>query len=313
MSVRFLLFTILLLAPTMGLFGQLRQEPAVLPTESGDIQGSLLIPQGIENPEVVLIIAGSGPTDRNGNFPNGVNNSLKLLAEGLYQNKIATLRYDKRGIGESTTAGMAESELRFEHYVNDAVAWAKWLQKDGRFGKLTILGHSEGSLIGMIASKEVNANRFVSVAGPGIPAGELIRTQLKEQPPAILEMANPILDSLENGKSVQEVPQMLSMLFRSSVQPYMISWFRYNPQNEIAKLNCPVLIVQGTTDMQVSETDAEKLHEAFPNAQKVLIQEMNHVLKPASSNKMQNLMTYSNPDLPLADGLLEVLTDFIQD
>jgi alpha-beta hydrolase superfamily lysophospholipase len=82
-----------------------------------------------------LIIAGSGPTDRNGNSPaiQGANNSLKYLAEGLAAQGIASVRYDKRGVAESKTAASSESDLRFETYIHDAVLWGKQLRTDKRF------------------------------------------------------------------------------------------------------------------------------------------------------------------------------------
>lgn len=293
--------------------GQMEGESVTLVTETGNLMGTLLLPKTTSVPPTVLIIAGSGPTDRNGNFPMGANNSLKMLAEGLCQNGIASIRYDKRGIGESSAAGLAEQDLRFEHYVDDVKAWIAWIHKDARFGDLTIVGHSEGSLLGMIASQDKSVTNFVSVSGAGSPAGDLIREQLKEQPPVVLEQALPILEKLEEGQTTvqEEVPQMLFALFRPSVQPYMVSWFKYDPQEEIAKLSCPVLLVQGTTDIQVSTEEAEKLAKAHPSAQMVLLEGMNHVLKTAPANRMENLVTYSNPDLPLHPELISKIASFI--
>ena len=129
---------------------------------------------------VVLLLSGSGPTDRNGNSPMlpGKNNSLQMLAEGLASNGIASLRYDKRGVGESAKAMMAEADLRFETYVDDAVAWCEQLRKDKRFSAVIIAGHSEGSLIGMLAAKRCNAAGFISIAGAGRAAADILRTQL---------------------------------------------------------------------------------------------------------------------------------------
>ena len=91
----------------------------------------------------------------------------------------------------------------------------------------------------------------------------------------------------------------------------MISWFAKDPQVEIAKLTCPVLIVQGTADIQIDTSHAELLKAAHPKAKKVIIEGMNHILKPSSENRMENLSTYGNPDIPLKDGLMEALVAFI--
>ena len=292
-------------------FGQ--EEEIILETKTGDIKGSLLIPSFSEKKAVVLIIAGSGPTDRNGNNPMMTNNSLKMLAKELQKNGIASVRYDKRGIGESKNSGLQEIDLRFEDYVQDVEGWIKLLKEDDRFSNIIVLGHSEGSLIGMIASHKQEAKKFISIAGIGIPAGDIIRKQLKGQPQFVLDESLKIIEKLENGETVENVSQMLYSLFRPSVQPYIISWFKYDPQKEIAKLDIPILIVQGTTDIQVSVSDADKLALANKKSQKQIIEGMNHILKEAEVDRQKNIQTYSIPDLPLKKELMEVIVKFIEE
>ena len=193
--------TLLLLLITGNLFAQIAEKAISLETKTGKIEGSLLCPRNAEKVPVVLIIAGSGPTDRNGNNPMMTNNSLKMLAEGLFKNGIASVRYDKRGIGESTVAGLKESDLRFENYVEDAESWVALLKKDKRFSEVIILGHSEGSLIGMIAASKDNVDRFISIAGVGTTAGEILREQLKAQPPVVLNQSLPIIEKLEKRRN----------------------------------------------------------------------------------------------------------------
>ena len=302
---------LLLLFIPIALFAQ--EEEITLKTKSGDIKGSLLIPSVSKKVPVVLIIAGSGPTDRNGNNPIMTNNSLMMLANELKKNGIASLRYDKRGIGESTNSGLQESDLRFENYVDDVEDWVELLKENNRFSEIIVLGHSEGALIGMIASQKNEVKKFVSIAGAGISAGDIIREQLKAQPAVILNQSLPIIEKLENGERVENIPQMLYPLFRPSVQPYMISWFKYNPQIEIAKLNKPILIIQGTTDIQVSVSDADKLASANKKSQKKIIEGMNHILKQAELDRQKNIQTYSMPDLPLKKELIKFIVEFIEE
>ena len=290
-----------------------QEEVVVLETGTGTIEGTLLVPPTKRKLAVALIIAGSGPTDRDGNNSQMKNNSLKMLADGLAVNGIASLRYDKRGVGASKEAAKSEVELRFEDYINDAKLWADLLVEDKRFKKIIIIGHSEGSLIGMIASQQESVNKFVSLAGVGRPAGEIIREQLSAQPAIVIGMSEPILKSLENGETIEGVPVGLYSLFRPSVQPYMISWFRYDPQKEIAKLNIPILIVQGTTDIQVTEYDAELLVNGNPKAKRSTFEGMNHILKEADLDTEKNIETYNNPDLPLAKGLMPEIVSFINE
>lgn len=310
MKAKMAFITLVLPFLTFNLFAQM-EELITLNTGTGDLEGTLLVPDGSEKPPVALIIAGSGPTDRNGNNAMMTNNSLKMLAAGLAENGIASLRYDKRGIGKSQSATVKESDLRFENYIDDARQWLELLKKDERFGAVIVIGHSEGSLIGMIAARQANVGKFVSLAGVGESANATIRRQLSSQPPFVMEQAGPVLEKLEQGETVAEVPQFLAALFRPSVQPYLISWFQYDPQTEIAKMDQPVLIIQGTTDIQVTVGDAESLAKANPKAEKQLIEGMNHILKEAPADPQQNVQTYNQPELPLKSGVIELIAGFI--
>jgi alpha/beta superfamily hydrolase len=292
------------------IFGQ-SEEVIVLKTENGVIEGTLTIPDAKLPVPVALIIAGSGPTDRNGNNPMMTNNSLKMLSAELAKNGIASLRYDKRGIAASQKAGMKEADLRFEMYINDAIDWVQLLKKNEKINQIVVIGHSEGSLIGMVASQNENVGKFVSIAGAGQSAGKIIREQLKAQPLFVLEQSSPILDELEKGNTVENVPQMLFSLFRPSVQPYMISWFKYDPQIEIAKLQKQILIVQGTTDIQVSVEDAKRLQAAKPSSKMVVVEGMNHIFKNADADRMKNFETYTQPELPVNTELIKAISSFI--
>ena len=309
----FTLFWALLFATAAIYAGE---EEIVLNTPTGDIHGKLMLPDGSTPCPVVLIIAGSGPTDMNGNsIGTGMtNNSLLYLARELAANGIATVRYDKRGIGKSTAAGSKEEDLRFDHYIDDAAAWADRLGCDARFGKVVIAGHSEGSLIGMVAatrSKVVKA--YVSISGCGSPAYEILEKQLQSQPQQIQQESAAICKELREGRTVEQVPFYLAALYRQSVQPYLISWFAYNPAVEIAKLNIPVLILQGDKDIQVGTEEAEKLHAAQPSAAMHIIKDMNHVLKHCDTmQQMAQLATYRDADLTIKPELVSTMVEFVK-
>ncbi len=285
-----------------------------LKTSSGDIFGTLSVAGKGEKTPVVLIIAGSGPTDRDGNSVLGVKaDSYKMISQTLAQNGISSLRYDKRGIAKSRAAMKSESELTFEMYINDVVNWVNLLKNDSRFTSVYILGHSEGSLIGMVAALRTGAAGFISVAGAGKPADQILQEQLKTKLPFnLLIENNRILDSLKAGKTVSNVDPALASLYRPSVQPYMISWLRYDPSKVIAQLKTPTLIVQGTTDLQVTVEDARLLSGAKPDAKLLIIENMNHVLKESSADPQQNMATYTNPGLPLKAELVKGVISFIK-
>lgn len=291
-------------------------EDVTISVKGGTLHGTLEIPFGTAPCPAVVIISGSGPTDRNGNtLSKGIkNNSLKLLAESLASHGIASIRYDKRGVGESAQAIAKKEDLRFETYIDDAVLWGKELQKDMRFTHVAIVGHSEGSLIGMKACPKLDGSAFVSIAGAGFPASQIILTQLKPQlPEYMFNDVISIIDQLNQGQtvSIDTVPKPLQSFFRANVQPYMISWFRYDPAKELAKLQVPVLLVQGSTDIQISMDDAKTLLESNKQARLIKISGMNHVLKKVSSNPQEQRSSYRNPNLPISGELIDEITAFV--
>jgi len=294
------------------------QEPPPVAAAPADktLHSTLLLPKDTSKAmPIVLLLSGSGPTDRNGNSPMlpGKNNSLLMLAEGLASNGIASLRYDKRGVGESTGAMVAEADLRFETYVDDAVSWCEQLRKDKRFSAIVIAGHSEGSLIGMLAAKRCNADGFISISGAGRAAADILHTQLAGKlPPELATQSDAILKNLEAGKTTENTPPELAAIYRPSVQPYLISWFHYDPAKSIAALTVPVLIIQGTTDLQVTVDDAKRLAAANPKAKLLLIDGMNHVLKEVPADRDKQIASYSNPDLRLAPDFLVGIVDFVR-
>ncbi|MCM2315416.1 MAG: lysophospholipase [Thermoanaerobaculia bacterium] len=291
------------------------EEAAQLKATGGTIHGTLLVPAAKQPMPVALIIAGSGPTDRNGNnkLLSGPNDSLKMLAEALASSGIASMRYDKRAIGESAAAGAVEADLRFDTYVDDASGWIELLEDDPRFSGVVVIGHSEGSLIGMLAARAAGANGFISIAGTARPAADLIRAQLAGKLPAELAEANErALTELVAGRTVADPPAALAALYRPSVQPYLISWFRHDPAAEIAKLEIPVLIVQGTTDIQVPVDEAHALAKAKGDAKLAIIEGMNHVLKLVGKDQAEQVASYSRNDLPIAPKLVEVVVELVR-
>ncbi|RRN70964.1 alpha/beta hydrolase [Peribacillus simplex] len=282
--------------------------------KKGTINGLLETPKNEGPFPVMIIIAGSGPTDKDGNtFANpGKNNSLKMLAESLAEKGIASIRYDKRGIGENMKLAGKEEDLRFEQYIDDAAAWVQFAKKDRRFSKVGIIGHSEGSLIGMAAAKKTETDIFISLAGAGEPIDQVLVKQLEEQlTPALLTESKDILTNLKQGKQVESVNADLYSVFRPSVQPYMISWIQYNPIELVKELKIPVLIVNGNRDIQVAPTNAKALHKEKGDSELLIIEKMNHVLKEAPADREGNLATYTNPELPLSPGLVNGILEFL--
>jgi len=290
-------------------------DEVTLQTPTGTLYGTLLTPPSTTPVPVVLIIAGSGATDRDGNSSGlpGPNNSLRMLAEGLETRGIASLRYDKRGVGESSGALKRASDLTFDIAIDDAMRWMQQLRTDPRFSLVSVAGHSEGSLIGIVVAERTLVDRVISIDGTGRRAGDLILSQLEGQySPDLVASARDIVAALTAGMLVPNVPPELNFLFRPSAQPYLISWFRYDPVIEISHLQVPTLVLHGTTDTEVPISDAFLLAAGNRSAVLRLIPGMNHMLKdvPLDDDDAQN-RSYYDPTLPIDAALVAAIGDFI--
>ncbi len=284
-------------------------------TDLGTLAGTLIVPASDKPRALVLLIAGSGPTDRDGNTRGlpGNNNSLKYLAEALASLNIASLRFDKRMIGDSASTSLSESDLRFDTYVNDALLWEQFLEQQFN-APIYIAGHSEGSLIGLLVASRTDVAGVISIAGPGRPASQVILEQTRKQlPPDLLAETEKILGELDNGRTVDSPPPALNALFRESVQPYLVSWFQHDPAEVAAGLNVPMLLLYGSTDIQVGVTDGERILESSKNATLKVVDGMNHVLKRVSPDMKGQIASYSDPSLPIAGELVLAIDAFIID
>lgn len=285
-----------------------------LPAQPAPLHGTLLTPEAPT--AVAVILPGSGPTDRDGNSPMGVAASTyRLLAEGLAEQGVATVRIDKRGIAASAAAGPAEADLRFDAYAADARAWAT--EAAARTGQpcAWLIGHSEGALVALkaVESGDDKICGLILLSGAGRPAGVVIREQLQAGLPDPLKtQAFAVLTELEAGHTVADTPPALAALFRPSVQPYLISWLPLDPAALLAAYDGPVFIGQGTTDLQVTVTDAQALAAADPKATLKLWDGVNHLLKTAPADRAANLATYADPALPLAPGVAQDVAAFIR-
>ena len=197
----------------------------------------------------------------------------------------------------------------FKHGIDDAKTIVDYLKNTKGYKNVIIAGHSEGSLIGMNVANQ-NTTAFISIAGSGKPIDEILEEQINKQAPMLNEANVKILKQLKAGNIVKEVNPFLKSLYAEHNQPFLIDWMKYNPQTDIAKLKLPILIINGTKDIQVGVENAELLHQAVPSSQKVIIENMNHVLKEITQDHL-NMASYNNADLPVKKELVDTIVNFI--
>ncbi len=288
------------------------------PGPAGPLSGTALGPSNADAP-VVLIVPGSGPTDRDGNSPLGVRASpYRLIAEGLAARGIGSVRIDKRGMFGSARAVPDANAVTMEDYAADIRTWVAAIRRRMDASCVWVLGHSEGGLAALVAAQRpADICGLMLVSATGRRLGDVLREQIGSNPAnaPIREQAESIIARLEAGQRValEDIHPALRPLFSPVAQGFLISAFALDPARLIAAYAGPALILQGLRDIQVGRPDAERLHRARPDAELVLIPDANHVLKTvASEDRAANIATYQDPDRPLADGVIEALVAFVR-
>lgn len=281
--------------------------------ENVDLYGTLTMPEG-ENVKVIcVIVPGSGPTDRDGNNQFGLKtDTYKLLAEALNENGIATFCYDKRGAGKSVVEGLKEEDMLFETNIKDLNSIINNLKGMNKFEKIFLIGHSEGSLVSILCAKEEKIDGIISIAGVGKNAGDLIISQLEQMvAKPLLKEAKKIVKSLKKGTKVKNISPALQNVFRFSGQPYLISWFKYEPRKELSSLNIPVLVLHGSVDHQVTIENAKLLASAKRGTKLSIIENMTHMIKEVE-NEEDEFKTYSDASYPIPKALIDEIVSFVK-
>lgn len=289
-----------------------------IPGGPGPLKGTMLAPgEGARGP-VVLILAGSGPTDRDGNNPLGVRGpTYRLIAEGLAARGITTLRVDKRGLFASGLAAADPNAVTVIDLAADAHGWAEKLKADTGAPCVWLLGHSEGSLVALIAAQDPkDICGLILVAAPGRRLSDVLREQLKANPAnaPLLPQALPAIDALEAGKTVDTtgMPAPLLRLFHPAIQGFLMVMFRQDPAKLATAYKGPILILQGDADLQVSVVDANALKAAQPAAKLVILPGVNHVMRAGSRDPAETRANYADPSLPLAPGVVDTIAAFVK-
>lgn len=273
------------------------------------IDGTLLLPVDSEQSTLAIIIAGSGPTNRDGNQNFLKNNSLKKLAESLSTYGVATFRYDKR-IVKQIVQNTVDPKMMFDDFVLDAETIITYFSKSDQFNKIYIIGHSQGSLVGMLAVNE-NVDGFISLAGAGQNIGDILLEQIAKTAPDLKEESASVITKLKKGQTTSDYPEALYSVFNEDLQPFMINWMQYNPTKILSQLTIPSLVINGTKDLQVSVKEAELLAGANPQAELQIIQNMNHVLFEIEGDDLENSKSYNETIRPISKELIRSIVNFM--
>ncbi|WP_066548095.1 MULTISPECIES: alpha/beta hydrolase [unclassified Sphingomonas] len=282
----------------------------------GPLAGTLILPA--PDRPVVLILPGSGPTDRDGNSPLGIRaSSYRLLAEALARRGIGSVRADKRGLFGSKDAVADPNAVTVADYARDAGGWIDTIRKRTGRPCVWLAGHSEGGLIALVTAQgRSDICGVVLIAAPGRKLGDVLREQLRANPAnaPLLPAAMAAIDTLEAGGSVDAatLPPPLLALFNPAVQPFLRDLMAQSPTALAAALKVPLLVIAAERDIQVPPTDGEALAGAKPGAVLVRVADANHVLKRVTSDdRAANLATYADPSLPVVPEIVDAIVAFV--
>lgn len=274
--------------------------------------GTLTLPgNSAAGKTLIIFIQGSGPVNRDGNAPMMKNDGIKKIAHELAEEGIATFRFDKR-IFKMDKLRIKEEDLRFKDFVKDVNSIITYFKNEERFEKIILAGHSEGSLIGILAAGENDVDAFISLAGAGRPIDQIIVEQIAKQSEELSENAKVAFGEMSKTGSTVNYSPFLESIFRKSVQPYMHSWMIYDPAEEVAKLEMPILVINGSFDIQVDVKDAENLHKSAQNSKIVILDKMNHIFRKIDGEHLENTKAYNEPQRPLHPELIPVISEFVK-
>ena len=289
-----------------------------IPGPDGPLSGTLLLPSGVAAPPAILILPGSGPTDRDGNNPLGIQAATYAkLAQALAKQGVASLRSDKRGLFESAGAIQNPNAVTIADYVTDTTGWVEAIRAETGVGCVWLVGHSEGALIALVAAQSMESLcGLVLLAAPGRPLGDILQEQFAASlgDPALVQQSGAAIEALERGQRVdaENLDQAIRPLFADDLQGFLISLFSYDPARLIATLDLPILIVHGQQDLQVPDGDAQRLHRSNPGSELLVIDDVNHLLKSVKiGDRQDNLESYADPDRPISGRVVQAIADFV--
>lgn len=288
-------------------FAQIKSEEIIINNQAIQLPGTLTY--SAENSPLIIWVHGSGNVDRNGNQKPVVKaNYIKQFRDAVNKQNIAFFSYDKRTANSKNSAFLKDG-VYINDFIFDVKEVVNHFKNDKRFSEIILAGHSQGSLIAMMALK--NVNKYISIAGAGNTIDKIIVKQISTKNVEIGRIAEAHFRELNKTGEIIEINPNLISIFAKQNQPFLVSWAELNPIVEIKKINIPTLLINGDKDLQVQTIDAENLKKAKPDAKLVLIKNMNHVLKHIEKEE-ENMKSYMSPDFPISTQLIKTIVQFVK-
>tara|TARA_R110002073_G_scaffold15953_2_gene62097 strand:+ start:26823 stop:27746 length:924 start_codon:yes stop_codon:yes gene_type:complete len=258
--------------------------------------------------KLIIWIHGSGNVDRNGNQgAQAKANYIKQFRDEINKNDIAFFSYDKRTSNPKNVAFL--KGIILDDFADDAKKVIEHFKKESQFKEIILIGHSQGSLVAILASKGVH--KYISLAGPSETIDKTLTKQIMAQSTEYGKMTESYFKELKETGDVKNVDPNLLQFFAKPNLPFFRNWMSYNPTKEINKLKIPTLIINGTKDIQVSIEDAKALNVANNTSEIKIIENMNHVLKHIEKDS-DNMNSYYSPDFKISSELVKIITEFVK-
>ena len=305
--IRVIIYLIISIFGIAVSLAQVKSEEITIKNNEIELPGTLTYSQ--EKSPLIIWVHGSGNVDRNGNQEPIIKaNDIKQFRDSITKNGVSFFSYDKRTANKKNMPSLLKG-VNFSDYVSDVKKVINHFKDDKRFTKIVLLGHSQGSLVAMLASK--NTQKFISVAGPSLSADKAIIKQIHDKAPFLDSITKAHFKALSKTGKVETINPMLLSVFAKPNQSFLKSWIQYNPTEEINKLNTPVLIINGDKDLQVKTEEALALNSANSKSKLVIIENMNHVLKDIQKDE-NNMNSYYSAEFPLSKKLIKTIVSFVK-
>jgi hypothetical protein len=286
---------------------QVKSEEININNQAIQLPGTLTYPA--KNIPLLIWVHGSGPVDRNGNQPaqNVKANYIKQFRDAVNKENIAFFSYDKRTANNKNREFLKDTQAK--DFAFDAEEVVNHFKKDKRFSDIILVGHSQGSLIAMMALDKVD--KYISIAGAGETVDKTIVKQLTAQSADFGKIAASHFKELKETGKVENVNPNLISIFAKPNQSFWASWMQLDPIKEIKNIKIPVLIINGDKDIQVKIENANALHAANKTSELVIIKNMNHVLKDIQKEE-DNIKSYYSDEYPISIELIQTILEFVK-